>query len=575
MSRNISLLLEGKHSNESGKSSGVIIVILAVWLLFAMHIIFPNNGGAGLNIPQNYISVIFLMVFCTVIWIVRKRDYVVTDSSKFIFYGLVILSIPLIYTKPIWLSSGVWHIMATLFGGWIYLSILQVDEFKKLYSSITLLIMCASLVQALILIYSIFSGDLIYCPVNSVVDCGIFQQRNVLSSFFASGYAATYLLYFFQQDASKVHLRILKHTKKEFLLFVMCMLSMVIAITQSRTGLIGLVTVVILFYFSDPDKSKRKWAVICSSTGYLLGLGICFYYLSSVPDLEHSGSTLSRINLMVNLYSYLKTMPLYGYGYGSFEYTFQHHIIDHFPFLHASEIFRHPHNEEIYWIAEGGCIALVGLLIIFVPVLKVTFRSWKYRKENPQPLMFLICTIPVMVHTQLEFPFYISFLHYFIVISFFSFADKIVSPNKCRTTLFYSPINKLILGFGCLIAMVFLTGGLTGSIKLSNLEKSMMTNGYGYDAKLNSIEMIMNKDRSHFDDMTSLLLTYNVNHDVKTLLIYRQFCESYLQTRVDKNVYVNLIAILNYFGDKRSAEHYELQEQIIFPNKPAFIPTGN
>ena len=71
----------------------------------------------------------------------------------------------------------------------------------------------------------------------------------------------------------------------------------------------------------------------------------------------------------------------------------------------------HPHNEFLFWTVEGGIIPLIGMLIIFFAFI---IMIWKAKKNKG----WLIAgtTVPILIHTQLELPFYISLVHWFIFI---------------------------------------------------------------------------------------------------------------------------------------------------------------
>lgn len=538
--------------------------MIVSWLLVGMHVFIPNNGGVGFNLPQNYLSAILAFILSCLAWSQCSFKYVVVGRVKFLAVGIIIMSIPAFSTNPLWLHTGIWHIFGLFFGLWIYLSCLQVKNVKLFSVRIVIILIFAALLQGTLSSLSLTEkGGMIYG--SNAFLTGVFQQRNVLASFLATGFSCACFIYYLKSNSTQEDIPSVRIVPNKIILSSLFVLSAEIAITQSRTGLLGIIATIFLFSVAFREQFKQsRFILILSILGYVAGMVFIYYFSSSLPDLNHTGSNVSRAVLLKNLYYYFQNISIYGYGYGSFEYTFQHLIIQNYPVLYTMEIFRHPHNEEVYWLAEGGIFALIGLLVLSITILRSILKAWRFRGKSPMPLMLVICAFPILIHTQLEYPFYISLLHYLLVIIFLAFSDKMMLMPEESSGLVVKPSMVTLTAGSTILICFFLINGLFGSVKLTEFEKNMMESSGDQVVDLNPFEKLMNNERYEYDMMTASLLLFNQTKDINLLYHYKSYAINYLKSRVDKNIYINLIAIANYTGDTELAKKYKDEYLILF-----------
>lgn len=128
--------------------------------------------------------------------------------------------------------------------------------------------------------------------------------------------------------------------------------------------------------------------------------------------------------------------PLSGWGYGSFEYAFQHFRIELVPPTRVLEIARHPHNELLYWWVEGGLVALLGISLLILgggrlllQVFRHDRRAFSTGAANAGETSALcLALLPMLIHTQLEYPFYLSAMHWMVFLLLLAMADRL----SCR-----------------------------------------------------------------------------------------------------------------------------------------------
>ncbi|AYM91977.1 hypothetical protein D9980_16145 [Serratia sp. 3ACOL1] len=68
-------------------------------------------------------------------------------------------------------------------------------------------------------------------------------------------------------------------------------------------------------------------------------------------------------------------------------------------------------------------------------------------------------------------------------------------------------------------------------------------------------------------------MAYNQTGDKHLLQSYSQWAQSYLLRRIDKNVYVSLITILQHQGYPEKAQRYRHEAAVFFPTDVRFTPS--
>ena len=110
----------------------------------------------------------------------------------------------------------------------------------------------------------------------------------------------------------------------------------------------------------------------------------------------------------------IRALPinLTGVGYGRFPKVYREYSASRRTrepgFVYDGAMFvLHPHNEILLWLSEGGIAPLVGLLIFAGAYLIMVFRvHWN------EALPSLALVMPILLHTQFEYPFDLSLAHW-------------------------------------------------------------------------------------------------------------------------------------------------------------------
>ena len=113
------------------------------------------------------------------------------------------------------------------------------------------------------------------------------------------------------------------------------------------------------------------------------------------------------------------SQPFTGHGMGHFEKAFlSQQIIVNPAQSEGNHQYQHghPHNEMLLWLVEQGLLAGVAFLLLFFGML---FLMWRGHMDYKIALL----TLPLVLHSLTEYPFYQSILHYALLLIFLSLAS--------------------------------------------------------------------------------------------------------------------------------------------------------
>ncbi|MBQ0785292.1 MAG: O-antigen ligase C-terminal domain-containing protein, partial [Amphritea sp.] len=228
----------------------------------------------------------------------------------------------------------------------------------------------------------------------------------------------------------------------------------IVAYSGSRTGLIaaasGVIILTLCNWRSFLNRKTLSIAVFIAITAALL-LGSDGIHRSSQklgdladkngPGVVESGSN-SRINIYKISFEVFKLQPISGHGIGSFQKVWHDQKVDYLKRFPEANLppnrLTHPHNELMFWIVEGGLIAIGGIFISVIAVLYAAFKCGLRRGLSYSALL-----IPIGLHTQVEFPFYISNVPWFLL---WLLAYLILRHSRRTRSLEFSRTNEITIG---------------------------------------------------------------------------------------------------------------------------------
>ncbi len=426
-----------------------------------MHVILDTPGGVGLYLSYNIIAWLITSILIALgLWqITLNKKIYYSKMLLWLSLGCTFLIIPVFYHFE-FTDHAIPRVLA-LIGGLLFLFSLYQFQLSKLEAlRLLVLILLAVVIEAsfgLVQFFLFEEGDWGGYIVGSSRPHGVFLQPNVMASFMATGLAIALFL--------SIQKRLFKNTLavKCLIYFGLFSTSFLLVLLQSRTGFVAAVTVVILLSPLIYQKNKKKLAVNFA----IITLAI----LSSIICLNNSNTPIrdedsNKRNISVRLTFFtvsidmIKEKPLLGFGYGGFERSF----IDHFNTyaIEKPDIgdtitnLSHPHNEVLFWVVEGGIVALFAFIFFTIGYITTWFKI-PYR----QGLALLALIFPILLHSQVEFPFYSSVSHWLVFSIMLWLLDRYSLTENAEHNFIACPQGFLIRFFALLIPGIFIPFLLT------------------------------------------------------------------------------------------------------------------
>lgn len=538
-----------------------ILVITLLAVLLCTYI--PNSGGSGVALPYNLSFMLWLGV--TLLLLAWRQIRITTSAQRqpIIIAGSILLLFP--WMLHINTDLSVLTLVVGLFLWWVLTSLpLTLEHKNNLLAIIFILAVCQAVLGLIQTFFPSIAGQ--WMEYNWLRNhgrpYGIFQQINLFASFLASGAGCGFFLLI-----SRTRLRY-----TSLYISGLGILSLMLAINQSRVGAIGaLVTVFIMTWLHW----RESWRYSLTALGVMASSSFAGWYISQhlhilvngVPYLmarDYLHSNTERWNILRITWHMILEKPWSGWGYGRFEYDFSRWVIAH-PDQHYtySSIVTHPHNELLYAWFQGGILALAGILMLLVGWICMIICAFKVNRTNGA---YTLLIIPLITHLNLEYPFYQSFVHFvlFLVLLRLGITDR---PYTGKSTLWirgcYGLMGIALVGYGC--------GGLLANNRMTTLERNNLVNfpdpAPWYFATLGK--------RNDFDQMVSLLMYYNQSRDPAYLGRFFVQAEKWSQTHNDRNIWLSMIAITRYRGDSKKLADLQLMYDKLFPCAPTLPLNGD
>ncbi len=558
------LHLQGTKLAEQSMSKPLVksfIVSLGFLFVLTMHYFQHNPGGSGLELSFNTASWVpfSIAISLGLLEICRQKVWRYSRLAIVLFACCLLLTLPVFYPNAD--APAVANRLIALWAGFLFFIGLQQFTFTpKQRQRMLWLILIGVFIQTAFGWYQFMwmeaDNAFGYNTLNNR-PYGIFQQPNVMASFLATGLVlSAYLL-----------ARIPMYRGKWSWLQLLLLLTPVITIPiimalSSRTGWIGaIVGVGLMIPYLRRFAAKaqlRMWLLMI-----VMGLSVSWSINSTTgwgPKTERITLESARSIHIPQAYKMFRTEPLMGYGYGKFEpaYITQtakwHQADPNQPYGVPS--LDHPHNELVYWASEGGIIPLIALLLAAAAVL---FKISKAREGTQLALVGLF--FPIVLHTQLEYPFYHSLAHWVIFIILIYWVDNLTAKYNKHEMQYVMTIKSLALIMPIVVSGFMLTTLYSGWL-LTKFETTRPVN-IDYLMQVNNPWAWQNR----FDwdlHLTQLQLGTASNNPA--------LIEEYIQWATKKAVnwprpalYHNLISAYQLLGKPERASQIKQEAEYLFP----------
>lgn len=540
---------------------------LGLVFLVAMHFFMPNPGGSGLALSFNATTWLMLSLSLAIgLYQVGTAGYLRYNKLTIgLFICCIMMTLPVFYAASapalaVTRLSGLW-------AGLLLFVVLQQFRFSnKQKQRLLWFITIAVFIEAIFgwIQFLLLEPDNPF-GYNTLQNrpYGIFQQPNVMASFLATGLALSgYLL-------TRQPIKYQRHISEVALLYIMPVVTVpLLIVLGSRTGWLAalLSTALVLPYVYRFATRKRMagW-----SLAILLGIGLGFS--SFMLPAEQESVASQKVHLeSPRKYTFPQALdmliekPFTGYGYGRFEaeyivYTARQHQLNgnYKPGLASMD---HPHNELLYWGVEGGLLPLLAIVLAAVFVLARLSRA----KKGTRLAMFGLF-VPIVLHSQLEYPFYHSAIHWITFVILLYWVDQRTSSYQ---QVSFSVISQAALRVFSLVmpivAGVYLLSSLHTNYVLTQFERSQPKDPDILNQVSNPIVW---QDRYDWDIYSTFLNIGLIKQQNEFIQPYIDWSLKIIKDKPRPAFYNNLILAYLGQGETVKAEQIRSEAQFLFPDK--------
>ncbi|WP_246616389.1 PglL family O-oligosaccharyltransferase [Thaumasiovibrio subtropicus] len=537
--------------------------------LIAMHLFMHNPGGAGLSLPFNqaiWIPLSFA-IGAGLLEICRQGFWRYSKLTIVLLISCILLTLPIFYPQSVPHLAvprliGIW-------AGWLlFVSLQQFSFTQKQRQRLLWFVLIAVLMEAIfgwIQYLLLEPGNYIGYNTFKNKPYGIFQQINVMASFMATGLVlSAYLL-------AREPMYRGKWNWKHLPLLVTPILTIpLIAVIDSRTGKLGATVSALLIlpflYHYAARKQMRLWGLMV-----LLGLALSWNWTQSpefTPKLDAPGRIEERAGIYPHTLYMIKQAPVIGSGYGNFEsaytqsaaFQFAQEISAHTP----SAALDHPHNELLYWTAEGGIVPLIALLIaagaVFIRVLKT---------KKGTRLAIIGLFFPITLHSQLEYPFYHALVHFITFILLIYWVDQLTAKYKKKPLYRVQllRINALLIPA---LATVFIASGLQSGYWLNKFEQKIPREP---ELLMKVTNPVLWQSRFDWNLFTTELEFGVATNNPDMIQSYIHWAHKTAETMPRPSLYQNMAIAYHALGEVEKGQQILDEARYLFPNHPLTEPT--
>ncbi|MEB7625531.1 Wzy polymerase domain-containing protein [Enterobacter vonholyi] len=547
-----------------------LFMLFCFYWLFLMHLPWPNNGDYGMNLPMNPLGWCFISLLGMFFWLFnKKKSFHYSPVLWLMLACIVLFTIPAFWSPHTALPNA----MPRLAGIWavffVYMTLLQHRFKEKEAITIFYIISLSAFIECSLSLVGFYCPNYLPFPLNELAKKysgyapGVFQQLNVTASFLATGLFA--LLYLLADTRRNLHEAIMERLRLLLISTFIIIITATIVLFHSRIGWLGGIIAVcctsILFFQQRFRLCSTLWRRTLIVALPVIGglLGVLMLQQGVVDSLLHQSSNNQRWLTLDYTLRMISEHPWRGWGLGMFEPAFQRFMADLPGDNPSREMMQHPHNETLFIWAEGGILALAGGLCLLWSWI-VLFR----RHKSIWQWASLLITLPILLHTQVEFPLYYSVAHFFAVLLLMAVAEGNTRVVNLRSSLFRIPLIALSL-YGIVLSFQL----FNASIVLGNFETTRLEAPQSITRL--SVPWLMQM-RYQRDIALLQLINFNESGDITELERYASSNAQWIKMHMDEDAYNDQINILNFLNRPVEAEKLKSDAHRLMPWDDRFKP---
>ncbi|WP_228303760.1 O-antigen ligase family protein [Klebsiella aerogenes] len=563
--------------------------LVAIYLIFILPVYVDNNAGQGLMMPQNLLAW-GVMVLCVLAALLKLAHTGQAALGGFMLYAAV--GGMLLVLPWLWTTLSFWRLhalprVAGIAGALLFaLSLCQTRMSPAVRRGLLAVVVVSALVQ---------SGDAMmqawlpglgmrFIDFNSPSPYGIFQQRNALANWLATG------------SGVALYLALTARNRARTLGWVITLYPLCAALTllQIRTSVLGLLLSGMLVAMADlprvhrrPLAALRRVMLLISLLAWCTSISLWAMPSGRPADLEHAASTYQRALIIQGTLAMIKQHPLAGSGLGSFEARFPYGMADAGLESTESDTFTHPYNEILFVMAEGGVPALAGLLLLSgVWLWPVLYRlchplsntlcpdtgRWLRGRESLSAGNWLLplTGLPILVHMMIEYPLYLSAPHLMLLLLLFRIGLPETALRRYRISGRVRAILLLAGSLASCVALGVLWAGLGTQSALTRAEMEMNA-GLLPSLPDASWRTLTQAERLDYDRHMLMASTPGFLQRPRDLVAFTLWGKRWLVVHNNAEVSAAMMLIAQRRGDHASAERLREEAARVFVHDSRFL----
>ncbi|EDW1731960.1 O-antigen ligase family protein [Salmonella enterica subsp. enterica] len=386
---------------------------------------------------------------------------------------------------------------------------------------------------------------------------GIFQQRNLLASWLATGYGV--VLYLALNTRNRLH--------GLYLILLLYPLCAALVLTQSRIGVVGAITMTGLTALADiPRLRGRPSAILLRlmlfSSLAMFCTGVCLWGMPSgqQADFHHPASTEQRLRVLVGTIKMIEQHPLTGSGLGSFESQFPQALETAGLQSIENNTFTHPHNEVMYVMAEGGVVALTGLLLLGGIWMWSVMCSFKQCGER---WLLSLTSLPILLHMMTEYPLYLSVPHLMLLLLLFRAGLPCVALTRIKLPVLFRTTAISLFSLAIVAVLTLLAAGFSTQLALTQAEVDMNA-GLLPSLPVADWRSMTQSERLDHDWHMLAANSPVFTHDPQAMALFTEWGYKWLAVHNDAEVSAAMRFIARRRGDIKEAERLRIQAAKVF-----------
>jgi O-antigen polymerase len=288
-------------------------------------------------------------------------------------------------------------------------------------------------------------------------------------------------------------------------------------------------------------------AIIAITSGTIVGKEGMDRSFARTMDIAQGVSRDARVNMYRIAFELIAQKPILGHGIGNYLRVWNLQTGNYFarhPDAELPPYITHPHNELVYWLIEGGVVIVLGILAAIVAVVLGLIRCGPRRATG-----YLAMLLPITLHAQVELPFYISSLHWFLWL----FLIFVVMRHQAfsKTLSISAAANKLIQA----CSLIVLIGSLY-FLQHTSRAQADMWNYVNQHTNYSRLEVALSNHyfNNKAEEVAMRVSLYNAvaENDTEQIMQYVQWSSERLAIRPTLKLFEDLNYAFTHLNDHES-----------------------